>query len=115
MTDLIVNVGNITIPHGYMISLSVPEYYHVWGETSSPEVNGSSSSTEGGSINYVQYDRDYLLFTKDSGGISANSVSSYGGWDDLTLEIDLRLGYFWEDTDVTITILYSFTPVVPVE
>ena len=116
-TDLNVSVGNITIPHGYMISLSVPEYYHVWGESSSPEVNGSSTSTEGGSINYLQYyhDRDYLLFTKDSGGTSANSVSNDGGWDDLTLEIDLRLGYFWEDTDVTITILYSFTPVVPVE
>ena len=100
-----------------MISLSVPEYYHVWGEATSPEVNGSSTSTEGGEINYLQYHSsfDYLLFTKDSGGISANSVSNYGGWDDLILEIDLRLGRFWETTDVTITILYSFTPVVPVE
>ena len=113
--DLSVNVGNITIPRGYMISLSVPEYYHVWGEATSPEVNGSSSTTEGGSINYLHSSYDYLLFTKDSGGTSANSVSNYGGWDDLTLEIDLRLVYFWEDTDVTITMLYSFTPVIPVE
>ena len=117
--DLVVNIGNITIPQGYMISLSVTEYFHVWGETTSPVVNGSSSSSEGGSISALYYsdyhNYDFMIFTKESGGISANSVVSYGGWEDLTLEMDLRMGYFWETTNVTITVLYSFTPVIPVE
>ena len=63
---------------------------------------------------YSQY-YAFMILTKESGGISANSVTSYGGWEDLTLEMDLRMRYFWETTDVTITVLYSFTSVVPVE
>mgnify|MGYP004055876241 CR=1 FL=1 len=117
--NLVVNIGNITIPQGYMISLSVTEYLHVWGETPSPVANGSNISNEGGSISALYYDDyssyDFMIFTKESGGISANSVASYGGWEDLTLEMDLRMGYFWETTDVTITVLYSFTPVIPVQ
>ena len=56
-----------------------------------------------------------MILTKKSGMITYNSVSNYGGWDELTLDIDLRMDKFWETTEFTITILYSFTPVIPVE
>lgn len=58
---------------------------------------------------------DLMILTKESGMITYNSVSNYGGWDELTLDIDLRMDKFWETTEFTITILYSFTPVIPVE
>ena len=114
-SNLNINIGSITIPRGYMISLLIPEYYHAWGNVTSPEVNGSSSITEGGSTNYLGDNYEYVIFTKESGGTSTNSISNYGGWGNLTLDMDLRLYRFWETTEVTITILYSFTPVVPVE
>ena len=109
--DLVINVGNITIPEGYMISVGVTEYYHVWGEVSSPDGNGTSS--DGGSHSGLY--QDYIIFAKESGMVTYNSVSSYGGWEELALEIDLKIDIFWETTEVTITLLYSFTPVVPVE
>ena len=102
------DIGNITIPQGYMISLSVTEYYHEWGDVVSPD--GNETSADGGS--YSGLFSDHMILTKESGMVSYNYVSQYGGWDDLTLDMDLRFYRFWETTDVTITILYSFIPVV---
>jgi hypothetical protein len=109
--DLDVDVGEIIVPQGYMISFSVTEYYHEWGEVESPDGNGTSA--DGGS--YSGLFSDLMILTKESGMITYNSVSNYGGWDELTLDMDLRMDKFWETTEVTITILYSFTPVIPVE
>ena len=116
--NLIVNIGNITIPQGYMISLSVPDYYHVWGNTTMPLANGTQYNSEGGSISglsYVSEHTDYMLFSRESGGISGNQISDYGGWDDLEVEMYLHFERFWENTNISFTILYSFTPVIPVE
>ena len=110
-SEITLDIGNITIPHGYMISLSVTEYYHEWGDVVSPD--GNETSADGGS--YSGLFSDHMVLTKESGMVSYNSVSQYGGWDDLTLDMDLRFYRFWETTDVTITILYSFTQVTPVQ
>jgi len=107
--DMTVNIGNITVPQGYMISVGVTEYYHQWGEVS--EENGTVAE-EAGSFSGLSYDR--LDFVKQSGMVTFNSVGSYGGWDELVLSMDLDLYLFWETTVISITILYSFTPVVPV-
>ncbi|MEO2222258.1 MAG: hypothetical protein ABGX29_05005 [Candidatus Poseidoniia archaeon] len=108
--DMTVNIGNITVPQGYMISVGVTEYYHLWGEVSNE--NESGTAAEAGSFSGFNYDN--LEFVKQSGMVTFNSVSSYGGWDELILSMDLNLYKFWETTVISITILYSFTPVVPV-
>ena len=115
---LVVNIGNISIPQGYMITVNAIEYYHVWGNTTGSVVGNSTQQThEGGSTSELLHSEyyDHMIFTKESGGISVNSLSYYGGWDTLELDIHLHLARFWESSDVTLTILYSFTPVIPVE
>ena len=115
---LVVNIGNISIPQGYMITVNAIEYYHVWGNTTGSVVGNSTQQThEGGSTSQLLHSEyyDHMIFTKESGGISVNSLSYYGGWDTLELDIHLHLARFWESSDVTLTILYSFTPVIPVE
>ena len=109
--DLVINVGNITIPEGYMISVGVTEYYHLWGNVSSPD--GNETDPDGGSMSGLWYDD--IHFVKESGMVTYSAVNNYGGWEDLTLEIDLNIETFWETTEITITLLYNFTPVVPVE
>jgi len=98
-TNYVTEIGSIDIPEGYMISGSVIEYYHTYIYNSS-EYNGWG---------------DDILFERDSGQQSDGSIDNYGGWSDLTVDISLELYRLYESSEFTITILYGFIPVIPVE
>ena len=104
------NIGNITVPQGYMISGSVIEYNHIW------DLNDSTDSNETITIYDYSYaiSNDNIVFLRDSGMSTTHSVGQYGGWEELTLQINLVPYRLFESSEFSLTILYTFTPVIPV-
>jgi hypothetical protein len=108
-SNYVVSIGSIDVPQGYMISGYTTEYYHTWDDYIS--TNGSYNITQNF---YSPLYQDDIVFERDSGLRSDSQISQYGGWDDLTVSIDLEVYYLLENSEFVITILYSFTPVIPV-
>ena len=108
-SNYVVSIGSIDVPQGYMISGYTTEYYHTWGDYIS--TNGSYNITQNF---YSPSYYDDIVFERDSGLRSDYQIDQYGGWDDLTVYIDLEVYYLFENSEFVITILYSFTPVIPV-
>ena len=104
------NIGNITVPQGYMISGSVIEYNHIW------DLNDSTESNETITIYDYSYpiSNDNIGFLRDSGMSTTYSVGQYGGWEELTLQINLVPYRLFESSEFSLTILYTFTPVIPI-
>ena len=106
--NYVASIGSIEVPQGYMISGYTTEYYHTWDDYIS--TNGSYNITQ----NFYNIGYDDIVFERDSGLRTDHQINQYGGWDDLTVYIDLEVYYLLEDSEFVITILYSFTPVIPV-
>ena len=107
--NYIASIGSIDVPQGYMISGYTTEYYHTWGDYVS--TNGSYNITQNF---YTPSHYDAIVFERDSEQHTSGGISPYGGWDDLTVTIDLEVYFLFESSEFTITILYSFTPVIHV-
>jgi hypothetical protein len=108
-SNYVASIGSIEVPQGYMISGYTTEYYHTWADYIS--TNGSYNITQNF---YNPLSGDDIVFERDSGLRTDYHIDQYGGWDDLTVFIDLDVYYLFETSEFTITILYSFTPVIPV-
>ena len=108
-SNYVASIGSIDVPEGYMISGYVTEYYHSWDDYIS--TNGSYNITQNF---YNPLGHDDIVFERDSGLRTDSQISQYGGWDDLTVYIDLEVFYLLENSEFVITILYGFTPVIPV-
>jgi len=106
--NYVASIGSIDVPEGYMISGYTTEYYHTWNDYIS--TNGSYNITQ----HFYNIGYDDIVFERDSGLRTDHQIDQYGGWDDLTVYIDLEVYYLLEDSEFVITILYSFTPVIPV-
>ena len=106
--NYVASIGSIDVPEGYMISGYTTEYYHTWNDYIS--TNGSYNITQ----NFYNIGYDDIVFERDSGLRTDHQIDQYGGWDDLTISIDLEVYYLFENSEFVITILYSFTPVIPV-
>lgn len=102
------NIGQIEVPFGYMISGSVVEYYHGFDEDYLLQNNtyANQSSLE---IGY-----DTIRFNRQSGMLTYGVIENYGGWDNLTVMIDLSINRLYENSEFEVTVIYSFTPVIPV-
>jgi len=107
-SNYVASIGSIDVPQGYMLSGYTTEYYHTWNDYIS--TNGSYNITQ----NFYNIGYDDIVFERDSGLRTDHQINQYGGWDDLTVYIDLEVYYLLEDSEFVITILYSFTPVIPV-
>tara|TARA_B100001179_G_C18439564_1_gene338235 strand:- start:180 stop:761 length:582 start_codon:yes stop_codon:yes gene_type:complete len=107
-SNYVASIGSIDVPQGYMLSGYTTEYYHTWDDYIS--TNGSYNITQ----NFYNIGLDDIVFERDSGLRTDYQINQYGGWDDLTVYIDLEVYYLLEDSEFVITILYSFTPVIPV-
>ena len=107
-SNYVASIGSIDVPEGYMISGYTTEYYHTWNDYIS--TNGSYNITQ----DFYNIGYDDIVFERDSGLRTDHQINQYGGWDDLTVYIDLEVYYLLEDSEFVITILYSFTPVIPV-
>ena len=103
-----VNIGNIMVPYGYLISGTVIEYQHELEEGNN---NGTVSNSSFSAPNSYY---DSVIFVRESGMSTTSSIGQYGGWDNLTLMIDLNVYYLYENSDFTLTIIYTFTPVISV-
>jgi len=103
-----VNIGDIIVPHGYMISGGMIEYQHSLDEGN--YTGSASNSTISSPHSYY----DQIIFVRESGMSTATNIGQYGGWDNLTLMIDLNVQYLYENSNFTLTIMYTFTPVIPV-
>ena len=90
------NVGQIDIPHGYIVTGTVVEVSHVYNNS------------------HLHNNNPSIKFVRESGMITYNDILQYGGWENLTVMIDLHVQYLYEDSEFELTILYSFTPVIPV-
>ena len=102
------NIGQIAVPYGYMLSGTVVEYYHGLDENYfATDFNGTTGSP------HSYYDS--IRFERESGMSSLSAIQQYGGWDNLTVMINLNVLYLYENSDFALTIIYSFTPVIPVE
>ena len=108
-SNYVASIGSIDVPQGYMLSGYTTEYYHTWDDYIS--TNGSYNITQNF---YNPQGYDDIVFERDSGLRTDYHIDQYGGWDDLTVFIDLDVYYLFETSEFTITILYSFTPVIPV-
>ena len=108
-SNYVASIGSIDVPQGYMLSGYTTEYYHTWDDYIS--TNGSYNITQNF---YNPQGYDDIVFERDSGLRTDYQINQYGGWDDLTVYIDLEVYYLLEDSEFVITILYSFTPVIPV-
>jgi hypothetical protein len=97
------NIGQIEVPYGYILTGTVVEYYHGLDE----RLNGTTGSP------HSYYDS--IRFERESGMSSSSAIQQYGGWDNLTVMINLNVQYLYENSDFALTIIYSFTPVIPVE
>jgi len=104
----VANIGQIEVPFGYMISGSVVEYYHGLDEDYILQNNTISSEST------VDLYQDSIRFTRQSGMSTFGSMEQYGGWDNLTVSIDLELHRLYENSEFEVTVIYSFTPVIPV-
>ena len=107
--DYDTEIGRIDVPEGYLISGGVIEYYHTWDNYS---YTGQNYSLSQNYYNPLYYDE--IFFEKESGQLTNNGLNNYGGWEDLTVNINLCVRYLFEHSEFTITIMYSFTPVIPV-
>ena len=107
-SNYVASIGSIDVPQGYMLSGYTTEYYHTWDDYIS--TNGSYNITQ----DFYNIGYDDIVFERDSGLRTDYQINQYGGWDDLTVYIDLEVYYLLEDSEFVITILYSFTPVIPV-
>ena len=103
------NLGQIAVPYGYMLSGTVVEYYHGLDENyfGINDFNGTTGSP------HSYYDS--IRFERESGMSSSSAIQQYGGWHNLTVMINLNVQYLYENSDFALTIIYSFTPVIPVE
>ena len=101
------NIGQIAVPYGYMLSGTVVEYYHGIDENYFEIINGTTGSA------HSYYDS--IRFERESGMSSLSAIQQYGGWDNLTVMINLNVQYLYENSEFALTIIYSFTPVLPVE
>jgi len=106
-SDYVSNVGQIDVPYGYVLTGAVVEYHHGFDMNYFENNSNSSASTP------EIYD-NVVKFVRESGMMSNNEIRSYGGWDNLTVMIDLYVEYLFENSEFELTILYSFTPVIPV-
>ena len=104
-TDFTVNIGSIMVPQGYMITGELIEYNHIWAD------GDASTSFQNYSYN-VYY--DHIQFVRESGMTTNGEIGQYGGWENLTLMIDINAIYLFESSEFSLTILYNFTPVIPV-
>ena len=104
----VANIGQIEVPFGYMISGSVVEYYHGLDEDYILQNNTISSES------MVDWHHDVIRFTRQSGMSTFGIMEQYGGWDNLTVSIDLELHRLYENSEFEVTVIYSFTPVIPV-
>jgi hypothetical protein len=93
------------VPQGYMITGELIEYNHIWAD------GDASTSFQNYSYN-VYY--DYIQFVRESGMTTNGEIGQYGGWENLTLMIDINAIYLFESSEFSLTILYNFTPVIPV-
>ena len=112
-SNYVASIGSIDVPQGYMISGYTTEYYHTWDDY----ISANGSSWSGGyniTQNFYNIGYDDIVFERDSGLRTDHQIDQYGGWDDLTVSIDLEVYYLFEGSEFVITILYSFTPVIPV-
>jgi len=96
------------VPYGYLVNGAIVEYYHLLDENYFD--NDAYNETTGSPNSY-----DSITFQRESGMNSSSSIQQYGGWDNLTVIINLNVQYLYENSDFAITIIYSFTPVIPVE
>jgi hypothetical protein len=103
------NIGNIEVPYGYVVNGAIVEYSHLLDENYFD--NDAYNETTGSPHSYY----DSITFQRESGMNSSSSIQQYGGWDNLTVIINLNVQYLYENSDFAITIIYSFTPVIPVE
>jgi hypothetical protein len=103
------NIGQIAVPYGYVVNGAIVEYYHLLDENYFD--NDAYNETTGSPNSYY----DSISFQRESGMNSSSSIQQYGGWDNLTVIINLNVQYLYENSDFAITIIYSFTPVIPVE
>ena len=103
------NIGQIEVPYGYILTGTVVEYYHGLDENYFD--NDPNNATTGSTYSYY----DSISFQRESGMNSSSSIQQYGGWDNLTVMINLNVQYLYENSDFALTIIYSFTPVIPVE
>jgi len=103
------NIGQIAVPYGYVVNGAIVEYYHLLDENYFD--NDAYNETTGSPNSYY----DSISFQRESGMNSSSSIQQYGGWDNLTVVINLNVQYLYENSDFAITIIYSFTPVIPVE
>ena len=102
------NIGQIAVPYGYVVNGDIVEYYHLLDENYFD--NDAYNETTGSPNSY-----DSITFQRESGMNSSSGIQQYGGWDNLTVIINLNVQYLYENSDFAITIIYSFTPVIPVE
>jgi hypothetical protein len=103
------NIGQIAVPYGYVVNGAIVEYYHLLDENYFD--NDAYNETTGSPNSYY----DSITFQRESGMNSSSSIQQYGGWDNLTVIINLNVQYLYENSDFALTIIYSFTPVIPVE
>ena len=92
-----------------MISRSVVEYYHGLDEDYILQNNTISSESA------VDWYHDSIRFTRQSGMSTLGSMEQYGGWNNLTVSVDLELHRLYENSEFEVTVIYSFTPVIPVQ
>ena len=105
-SNYVSNVGQIDVPYGYVLTGTVVEYHHGF-DMNYFENNGNSSvsTPENGYI---------VKFVRESGMMSNYEIHQYGGWDNLTVMIDLEVLFLYENSEFVMTILYSLTPVIPI-
>ena len=81
------NIGQIAVPYGYVVNGAIVEYYHLLEET------GWFNETTGSPNSYY----DSITFQRESGMNSSSGIQQYGGWDNLTVIINLNVQYLYEN------------------